>query len=195
MLFRSERLKHVEDIVGDSISEQDCRRLLQSLQERGLITVRERLLIEVALRHGALSRRVTDAAGVESSYELGVQGGVARVVREQGPGCSACGGETGSSYEYTGRQQVSRVTDAKGVVTSSSYDERGNRVRETRAFGTGLARTTSYTYTAENQLATKREASGSNPGQQVETAYSYNAERSEERRVGKECRSRWSPYH
>ena len=46
-----ERLKHVEDIVGNSISEQDCRRLLQSLQERGLITVRERLLIEVALRH------------------------------------------------------------------------------------------------------------------------------------------------
>ena len=24
---------------------------------------------------------------------------------------------------------------------------------------------------------------------------SYAAERSEERRVGKECRSRWSPYH
>ena len=23
----------------------------------------------------------------------------------------------------------------------------------------------------------------------------YEAERSEERRVGKECRSRWSPYH
>ena len=23
----------------------------------------------------------------------------------------------------------------------------------------------------------------------------YNQERSEERRVGKECRSRWSPYH
>ena len=23
----------------------------------------------------------------------------------------------------------------------------------------------------------------------------FNAERSEERRVGKECRSRWSPYH
>ena len=25
--------------------------------------------------------------------------------------------------------------------------------------------------------------------------YSYPKERSEERRVGKECRSRWSPYH
>ena len=27
------------------------------------------------------------------------------------------------------------------------------------------------------------------------TIYVKNAERSEERRVGKECRSRWSPYH
>ena len=26
-------------------------------------------------------------------------------------------------------------------------------------------------------------------------AYKYFAQRSEERRVGKECRSRWSPYH
>src|SRR5574344_1514291 len=26
-------------------------------------------------------------------------------------------------------------------------------------------------------------------------AHNYNAARSEERRVGKECRSRWSPYH
>ena len=28
-----------------------------------------------------------------------------------------------------------------------------------------------------------------------ENAVVYNAARSEERRVGKECRSRWSPYH
>src|ERR1044072_5504552 len=28
-----------------------------------------------------------------------------------------------------------------------------------------------------------------------DTPYSYLAMRSEERRVGKECRSRWSPYH
>ena len=27
------------------------------------------------------------------------------------------------------------------------------------------------------------------------TCFRYAAERSEERRVGKECRSRWSPYH
>ena len=27
------------------------------------------------------------------------------------------------------------------------------------------------------------------------TGYEKSSERSEERRVGKECRSRWSPYH
>src|SRR2546422_5172408 len=30
---------------------------------------------------------------------------------------------------------------------------------------------------------------------QVELTHSTGADRSEERRVGKECRSRWSPYH
>ena len=32
-------------------------------------------------------------------------------------------------------------------------------------------------------------------GVDVELEAHYNDERSEERRVGKECRSRWSPYH
>ena len=46
-----ERLKHVEEIVGDSLSEQSRKKLLVGLQERGLINARERLIIEVALRH------------------------------------------------------------------------------------------------------------------------------------------------
>ena len=29
----------------------------------------------------------------------------------------------------------------------------------------------------------------------AQTTYDYTVGRSEERRVGKECRSRWSPYH
>ena len=40
-----------------------------------------------------------------------------------------------------------------------------------------------YEYTSKKGVA---KASGS---------LKYMAERSEERRVGKECRSRWSPYH
>ena len=46
-----DRLDHLEKIVGETISWQDARRRLAALQKRGLITTRERLLIEVALRH------------------------------------------------------------------------------------------------------------------------------------------------
>nr|WP_321502933.1 CtsR family transcriptional regulator [uncultured Dethiosulfovibrio sp.] len=46
-----ERVGHIDELVGDSITEQDARRLLISLQSRGFVDARERLLIEVALRH------------------------------------------------------------------------------------------------------------------------------------------------
>lgn len=42
--------EHLEDLIGSAISEQDAKRLLASLQERDLVTPRERLLIEVMLR-------------------------------------------------------------------------------------------------------------------------------------------------
>ena len=45
------RLEHIEEIVGETLSDQDCKKLLVILQERGLINTRERLIIEVALRH------------------------------------------------------------------------------------------------------------------------------------------------
>ena len=46
-----EKISHIDDIVGDAITDQEAKRLLASLQERGIIVSRERLLIEVALRH------------------------------------------------------------------------------------------------------------------------------------------------
>ncbi len=42
--------EHLEDLVGSAISEQDAKRLMVSLQERGIVSARERLLIEVVLR-------------------------------------------------------------------------------------------------------------------------------------------------
>src|SRR3712207_8407190 len=41
----------------------------------------------------------------------------------------------------------------------------------------------------------KQAATALNAFQSAETAHSLWPRRSEERRVGKECRSRWSPYH
>jgi len=45
-----DRVNHIESIVGDSLNDQEARRLLSVLQERGLLSSRERLVIEVALR-------------------------------------------------------------------------------------------------------------------------------------------------
>jgi transcriptional regulator CtsR len=45
------RLEHIDEIVGSSLSQQECKKLLLALRERGLINARERLIIEVALRY------------------------------------------------------------------------------------------------------------------------------------------------
>lgn len=45
-----EAVNHIAEIVGASITEQESRRLLVNFQNRDLITPKERLLIEVALR-------------------------------------------------------------------------------------------------------------------------------------------------
>ncbi len=46
-----EKLSHLSELVGNSVTEQEARRLLVNLQNRELISARERLLIEVALRN------------------------------------------------------------------------------------------------------------------------------------------------
>ncbi|WP_448807304.1 CtsR family transcriptional regulator [Aminobacterium colombiense] len=45
-----EKISHIEDIVGNAVSEQDAKRLLAALQDRELLSARERLVIEVAMR-------------------------------------------------------------------------------------------------------------------------------------------------
>ncbi len=46
-----EKLNHIDDLIGDYISERDARKILKAFQERDLITMRERLLMEIAIRH------------------------------------------------------------------------------------------------------------------------------------------------
>ena len=63
-----ERARHIVKIVGDSISEADARRLLCSLQARGMINARERLLIEISLRHiGELCDSMFDVSPYKKS--------------------------------------------------------------------------------------------------------------------------------
>lgn len=46
-----EKAEHIEDIIGVTISMNEARRLLEHLEDRGFITQREQLLIEIALQH------------------------------------------------------------------------------------------------------------------------------------------------
>ncbi len=45
-----DRLNHLEDILDDVMSLQDMRRLLKNLEEREILTLRERAILEVMLR-------------------------------------------------------------------------------------------------------------------------------------------------
>ena len=46
-----EKADHIDDIVGDTISLYDAHKLLKILGDRKFISYRERLLVEIALRH------------------------------------------------------------------------------------------------------------------------------------------------
>ena len=59
-----EKTEHINEIIGDAISLKEARRLLEALQDREMITGRERLIIEVSLRH------VAGSADRENTEEL-----------------------------------------------------------------------------------------------------------------------------
>ena len=46
-----DKLNHIDDLIGDYVSERDARKILKAFQERNLITMRERLLMEISIRH------------------------------------------------------------------------------------------------------------------------------------------------
>ena len=47
----NEKVDHINEIIGDEISLKEAKRILSAFQSRKMITSRERLIIEVALRH------------------------------------------------------------------------------------------------------------------------------------------------
>ena len=59
-----EKISHINEIIGDYITLSEARRLLEALQARGMVTGRERLLIEVALRH------ISGSGRNEDEYEI-----------------------------------------------------------------------------------------------------------------------------
>ncbi len=119
-------------------------------------------------------RKVTNSLGVETTYHLDVLHGIVQVGSFSGPGCSSCGSASDISYLYDDRLRVKEQTDARGKVTSYTYDDIGNKLTKTEAAGTPLEKLTTYTYYPDNKLHTTSTASIANPGRQSVTTMTYD---------------------
>jgi YD repeat-containing protein len=100
------------------------------------------------------SSTVTNELGKNATYRFTNLGGVKRVTAIEGepsPNCSA----SNSSYTYNTAGQVLTKTDAQGLITTYSYNDRSLEVSRTEATGTPLARTTTTEWDPSRFLKTK----------------------------------------
>jgi RHS repeat-associated protein len=119
-------------------------------------------------------RKFSDTRSVTSTYQLESKNGIVLVTSYTGPGCSSCGGDTGSSYLYDDRNRIIQVTDANGIVTKYQYNT--DEKIKIEAFGTLDERTTTWTYEpGTSRIATITRESVSNPGQETVTTMGYDA--------------------
>ncbi len=65
-----EMTEHISALIGDEISLYEAHRLLEALQERELITDRERLLVEIALRYVSEEEQCARSTRSEGLAEL-----------------------------------------------------------------------------------------------------------------------------
>src|SRR2546429_1455220 len=93
-------------------------------------------------------------------------------------------------FFFSSRRRHTRCSrDWSSDVCSSDLRVPGRRGVEFYANGKGYSLETTARAPAKHRGGRK---SGGNRGREITTSFEI---RSEERRVGKECRSRWSPYH
>lgn len=123
----------------------------------------------------SFQREITDSLGVVTTYQLERLHGIIAVRSSTGPGCTTCGGEGVTAYTYDGRQQIRTTTDDRNTITSYTYDELGNRSSETRATGTALEYTRTFTHDPDhNKLTSVTEPSVGNPGANKVTSLTYD---------------------
>jgi len=81
----------------------------------------------------------------------------------------------------------------EGTALTTIHQTSDRAILNWQGFSIGLGEVTRFIQPGAGSAALNRVLSG-NPSQLLGTLQA-NGQRSEERRVGKECRSRWSPYH
>ena len=115
-------------------------------------------------------------------------GGVSLIVGRAGTGKTATAGAYMGAFEAAGYDVVSVSTATKAA---------GNLERETERTAANFARLIHALDSGKTKLTDKSVVVIDEAGMVSARDFAavQKAERSEERRVGKECRSRWSPYH
>lgn len=120
-------------------------------------------------------RRVTDSLGRTTIFKLHVEKGIARVTSVSGDGCGSCLGSLGENYDFNNRLYVTKETDAAGMVTEYTYDDRGNVLSRKEGLGTPEERIITYTYHSGFDLVTSiTKSSVANPGQNTTSTFTYD---------------------
>ena len=121
-------------------------------------------------------RSVTDSRGNTTSFQLAVSHGIGRIASSSGSGCSNCAASLGETYQLSDRLWVESETDAEGIVTNYTYDDRGNIITKTEAVGTPEQRTTTFSWHPTLfRIVTITRDSVANPGQTSITSFTYDA--------------------
>jgi len=128
-------------------SYDDKKRALTS--EHGVGTER----VDLAFNEDG-STTVTNSLGKKATYQFQLLQGVKRIISIHGDASDNCP-LSNSSFTYDFRGQIQTATDAKGLVTTYSYNDRGLEVSRTEASGTPLARTTTTEWDPSRFLKTK----------------------------------------
>ena len=95
-------------------------------------------------------------------------------------------------FNIDAREDLKKGVDALANAVKVTLGPKGRNVVLDKKFGAPQITKDGVTVAKEIELEDQFENMGA---QMVKEVASKTADRSEERRVGKECRSRWSPYH
>lgn len=105
-------------------------------------------------RYSQLGYAEIDPLGTERTYRLERVEDIWRMVGSEQP-CGVCGGGDSAERRFDSRGYVASETDYEGNETRTTYDARGLLRSRTEAFGTPLARTTSWEYDQSFRVMTR----------------------------------------
>ena len=134
------------------------------------------------------------AALIERGFELLASGGSARVIADAGLAVREVSEYTGQAEILGGRVKTLHPAIHAGILAERAEDLRGTGYQPIDLVVVNLYDFAGALERTEDEAERVESIDIGGPTMLRSAAKNFHR-RSEERRVGKECRSRWSPYH